>query len=61
MEIARKHILDSAISMEVGSKRSHLNDGQDFVSWAQGKEEDIAGEKIAYVEAWPYAKAQCVL
>lgn len=61
MEIARKHILDSAISMEVGSKRSHLNDGQDFASWDQGEEEDIAGEKIACVEAWPYAKAQCVL
>lgn len=27
-------------------------------SGAQGEEEDITGEEIAYVEAWPYEKVQ---
>lgn len=62
MESAKKHMLDSAVSMEVGSRRSYLtwdlNDGQDFASGAQGEEEDITGEQMAYVEAWPYEKAQ---
>lgn len=59
MDIARQHMPDNAVSMEVGSRRWNLtwelNDGQDFASGAQGEGEDIRGEEMAIWKGTGYS------